>query len=99
MALASILSMACAAPSPAAAAAAEPEGYIDMFYIEDCVAAKDSEGTQATLIQGKCVDFNGFLSFRGRRYYVTQGAQRIYQDLSQVESRASPSVPRTQSHI
>ena len=79
MALASILSIACAAPSPATAAADTPEGYIDMFKDIECAEAKRVEGTQAGLIQGECLNSDtGFSSFRGSYHSSTQGAQSIY---------------------
>ena len=73
MAFTAILSIGSAAPSPAAAAAAKPQGYIDAFHDIGCLEGKFDEADQAGLTQGGCANFdNVFSSFRGTHHDSTQ---------------------------
>ena len=77
LALAAILSFTSAAPSPAGAAAAEPEGYIISYDNEICEEAEDSGATQTVLTEGKCMDIEAFYSFKGTHCYHTWAVQRM----------------------
>ena len=98
MTAAFFLSLTNAAPSPAAAAAAEPQGYIDVFQDIGCVQGKGAEGEQTGLTQGGCTNFNtAFSSFRGTHDDNTQPIQNNYSHLFQLELRALSSVLRRHS--
>ena len=77
LAMAAILSITSAAPSPAGAAAAKPEGYIITFNNEICEEVEDSEGKRTVLPENECIDIAAFYSFRGIHSYCTQVAQRV----------------------
>lgn len=71
LAIASLLSITGAVPSPAAAAAAaKPSGFIITYLLQNCL--EDLDPRQFALPQGECVKINdpSFPSFRGRLHQI-----------------------------